>query len=173
MSAARPFPPARRLALPLGALAVCAATGCAVKPGYVDSTTGRAYAGYAKPACLPGDLCGLCGVKECDCRRDPYTPPAAAFTSFPGLHAAACRRGPGFVSTHVHAPMPARYEQFAGHANRTGGPNSTGRSPRPPGGADAPPAPMPADPLAAPMPRPLDSPAGPGLPEADADGLGR
>ncbi|MEM9702540.1 MAG: hypothetical protein AAF907_08860, partial [Planctomycetota bacterium] len=126
-------------------LATAAGAGCATRPGYVDATTGRAYAGFAKPAFYLTDLEGLCGVKECDCRRDPYNPPVEAFTSFVGLDAGCCLLHPRPNTTHVCAPMPARYQQFPGAAYR-----SQDSPAYPPSDA------MPGEPnpLAAPMPLP-------------------
>ncbi|QDT16123.1 hypothetical protein [Alienimonas californiensis] len=156
-------------------------SGCVLKPGYVDSTTGRAYAGFAKPACYGTDFCGthgclcdLLGVRECDCRRDPYTPPVVAFCSFPGLSAGCRKHPPRMVTTHVHAPMPARYDQFPGHANRFDDRRGAARP-----GMQAPAAPAPS-PLAAPMPLPasIDVPElneavqPPGLPPVGPDGIG-
>ncbi|MFH5805828.1 hypothetical protein [Alienimonas sp. DA493] len=158
-------------------------SGCALRPGYVDSTTGRAYAGFAKPACYASDFCGTCclsdllGVRECDCRRDPYTPPVVAFCSFPGLKAGCRKHPPRMVTTHVHAPMPARYDQFPGHARRF---DDRPAPPRP-----RPNVPEETAPLAAPMPLPasIDAPElnpelneavqPPGLPPVGPEGIGR
>ncbi len=175
-------PTAARSAGRLAACALLAAagltTGCAVRPGYVDATTGRVYAGYAKPACYATDLCGLCGVKECDCRREPYTPSVAAFTSYPGLSAnwlSGGRHGrrPPLATTHVYAPPPARYENYPGHANRSAGSSpasgpKTGRSPAERDEPAAAPAPMPLPASLAPGPGLPE----PGLPETDVDGIG-
>ncbi|WP_171184033.1 hypothetical protein [Alienimonas chondri] len=146
-------------------------TGCATRPGYVDCTTGRAYAGFAKPACYATDFCGLCGLKECDRGRDPYRPPVEAFTSFPGLQAGCSHRRPQYHTTHVYAPMPAGYEQFAGSARRFDGPGSA--PPRTPSTRNE------ANPLSAPMPLPAstqppgDGPiGGPGLPPTSPAGIG-
>ena len=149
-----------------------AGTGCAMRPGYVDSATGRAYAGFAKPACYATDFCGLLGVKECDCGRHPYTPPVAAFTSFPGLQAGCCLRKPTFVTTQVYAPPPARYEDYQGNPALQGPPR--GRRPAPPA-----PSPRGIEPNVTPAPMPLpstlgeDAPGdGPGLPETTPEGIG-
>ena len=163
-----PLRPARLL-FALFAAGVCgaAATGCAVRPGYVDAATGRAYAGYAKPAFYCSDLCGL---KECDCGRHPYVPPVAAFTSFPGLSAGFHNGVPPANTTAVFAPPPARYEDYQN--NPALAPRR--RPPAPRGGAaDAvPPAPAPMPvPLGDALDGTLDDPRlpNPGLPDADLD----
>ena len=145
-----PRPSAARLcgSLLLGG-ALCFGAGCALRPGYVDSTTGRAYAGFAKPACYATDFAGVLGVKECDRGRDPYAPPVVAFTSFPGLQAGGRRRPPEFVTTHVHAPPPAGYAKFPGHADRLAPPPAP--APRVRNGPDE------LAPLAAPMPLPAST----------------
>ena len=147
-------PPA--FALPAACLFACAA-GCAVRPGYVDAATGRAYAGFAKPAFYCTDLCGLCGLTECDCKGDPYVPPVAAFTSFPGLSARYCKGNPPPVTTHVYAPPPARYEDFQGNP-ALHGPPPRPRPARPPRER--------AEPVAAPPPLPAPMPNA--LPDATA-----
>ena len=169
--------PIRPALLLAAAALVLGPTGCAVRPGYVDAATGRAYAGYAKPAFYCSDLCGL---RECDCGRHPYTPPVAAFTSFPGLAAGFHNGVPPANTTAVYAPPPARYEDFQGNPALIGPPRPRGRrrSEPPRRGMDmdgVPPAPAPA-----PMPLPvtdgplgdsLDAPFGPL--ETSPEGIGQ
>lgn len=165
-------PPVRLAGLALLAAAGLCSTGCAMRPGYVDSATGRAYAGFAKPALYCGDCCGMLGIKECDCRSNPYTPPVVAFCSFPGMEAGCRHHRPPFVTTHVYAPPPARYEDFQGHAARF----DDRRGPRsaPPAMRDA----VPPTPAPMPLPASTDDPfdlsgEAPGLPPAGPDGIGR
>ena len=163
-----------RCRLPLLLLLAFAAglTGCAVRPGYVDSATGRAYAGYAKPAFYCSDLCGTgllrcpgCSLRECNCDVPPYTPPVAAFTPIAGFGAAYHNGPPPLVTTAVYAPPPARYEDFQNNPAAAGPPRRRVAPGGNPNAAPPPPAPVPTP---APAPVPLDAgDAGP-VPGLDA-----
>ena len=108
----RRFPPLLAAAAVLPALAA----GCmAVRPGYCDPTTGRVYAGYAKPGPYPGEL--LC-PQDCDCKGPPYAPILSAFSSYGGAGycrgCSRCRGGtpPCRTLPLVRTPPPADYADF-------------------------------------------------------------
>ena len=102
-------------------LGCAAATGCAVRPGYADSATGRVYAGFAKPAFYPSDLLHY---RDCDACRPPYVAPVAAFSPWGCVkYANGCR--PPLATTEVYAPPIARYEDYPDN------PGFRPRAPRP------------------------------------------
>ena len=110
---------ALRTLLPLAALGCVLSAGCmAVRPGYCDPTSGRVYAGYAKPGPYPGEL--LC-PQDCDCRGPAYHPILSAFSSyggagFCGTHRKGCRCAkcvpPCRTLPLVRTPPPADYADF-------------------------------------------------------------
>ena len=137
----------------LPAAVLCgAATGCAVRPGYADSATGRVYAGFAKPAFYPSDLLHY---RDCDACRPPYQPPVAAFSPWGCVKYAngAC---PPLATTEVYAPPIARYEDYPGNPGPVLNARRDRRPPAPPrpGMGEGPG--LRGDAVPAPMPRPLE-----------------